>query len=109
MNENSNGSMYIILFDVKEQLLMGVQNSCEVNREVRRDYRSRMAVFWVAHDIAVLWTKLCSFGNLVLKKATSQGITNLFIPLVYLLPIAYKYMLPLLYIQLQSVNVHLLI
>ena len=48
-------------------------------------------LFWVAHDIAVLWTKLCSFGNLVLKKATSQGITNLFIPLVYLLPIAYKY------------------
>ena len=28
-----------------------------------------------------LWTKLCSFGNLVPKKATSQGITNLFVPL----------------------------
>ena len=48
-------------------------------------------LFWVAHDIAVLWTKLCSFGNLVLKKATSKGITNLFIPFMYLLPIAYKY------------------
>ena len=48
-------------------------------------------LFWVAHDIAVLWTKLCSFGNLVLKKATSKGITNLFVPLVYLLLIAYKY------------------
>ena len=47
-------------------------------------------LFWVAQDAAVLWTKRCSFGNLVLKKATSQGITNLFIPLVYLLPIAYK-------------------
>ena len=37
-------------------------------------------LFWVAHDVAVLWTKLCSFGNLVLKKTTSHGITNLYIP-----------------------------
>ena len=36
-------------------------------------------LFWVAHDIAVLWTKLYSFGNLVPKIATSQGITNLFL------------------------------
>ena len=52
-------------------------------------------MFWVALDVAVLQTKLCSFGNLVLKKTTSQGITNLFIPFVYLLPIVYIYMLPL--------------
>ena len=48
-------------------------------------------MFWVAHDIAVLWTKLCYFGNLVLKKATSEGITSLLFLFVYLLPVAYKY------------------
>ena len=36
-------------------------------------------LFWVERDIAVLWTKLCSFGNLVPKIAASQGISNLFL------------------------------
>ena len=36
-------------------------------------------LFWVVPDIAVLWTKLCSFGSLVPKIATSKGITNLFL------------------------------
>ena len=30
---NSNGSAYILSFDVKEQLMMVIQNSCMVNRE----------------------------------------------------------------------------
>ena len=36
-------------------------------------------LFWVAHKFVVLWTKICSFGNLVLKTATSKGISNLFL------------------------------
>ena len=39
----------------------------------------QLGLFWVTHDIAVLWTKICSFGNLVPKTATSQGISNLFL------------------------------
>ena len=59
--KHSNGSTYILSFDVKEQLMMVIQNSCRVNREHAHIY-SGVLWTWTWPDAMVstpcaLWLK----------------------------------------------------
>ena len=74
----------LILLNKKKMKMFLLPNQFSLKRFfVFRIYsqiiRYRRHLFWVGHKLVVLWTKVCSLGNLVLKIAASKGISNLFL------------------------------